>query len=60
MNKRSVLNAVFTIAVASFFVFGCATKKDTISQAEKNEKNRPASPKPKPSPRKDLSTACPS
>ena len=41
MNKRSVLNAVFTIAVASFFVFGCATKKDTISQAEKNEKNRP-------------------
>ena len=41
MNNRIVLNTFFIIAVASAFFTGCASKKDTISQAEKVDKIRP-------------------
>jgi hypothetical protein len=41
MFKRTLINMALGCAVAAIMATGCATKKDTISQAEKNEKNRP-------------------
>jgi hypothetical protein len=41
MIKRITLNMALVYAVAAMALTGCATGKDTISQAEKGEKNRP-------------------
>jgi hypothetical protein len=42
MKKTSILlNVPLAIAIAANFFTGCATKNDTVAQAEKSEKNKP-------------------
>jgi hypothetical protein len=42
MFKRTLLSMALVCAAAAIMMAGCATKKDTISRAEKNEKDRPS------------------
>ncbi len=41
-SKGFLFNVVLVLAAAALLVGGCATTKDTISQAEKTEKDRPS------------------
>jgi hypothetical protein len=42
MHKRTLCSIALICTVAAIIVTGCATKKDTISQAEKGDNNRPS------------------
>ena len=41
MNSKKLLNGTLAFAVALILFTGCATRNDTVAQAEKTEKNRP-------------------